>query len=369
MTILMLVFISPSIRPGSGVKQTAACRPVCSGSDCIAVNRDRVDFKTAEEACRDRKGELMTCESDADERTLDALRGELLGDFWIGLHLPAGSCSNLSAALRGYEWTSGSGHRSFSPDFSPWKDSVKVCSPRCVSLSGDRKWTERLCSDVADGFLCKTKHKDACRALELSDPDVIQSSDGCAGAPCQHTCTEVKGGYICSCFTGYAPDSRQPGLCKIHCAQKKCPPICEGNGLCFCQDGFVLGETFCEDIDECLSDACDQECVNTFGSFACSCREGFVLKDQLRCVEGEGGAGAVVTTALAAGFVKPATIDQPVGGSSAPAGGFLWMWILAVVAVALLVVVIRFYVVKRQKRREQNSNQQRPVPAGHNVEC
>ncbi|XP_031722621.1 thrombomodulin-like [Anarrhichthys ocellatus] len=367
MTILMSVFFSPYIKTGFCLKRTVACRPFCTGSDCITVNLDRVDFQTAEEACRDKNGELMTCRSETDESTLGILSQELYGHFWIGLHLPAVSCSNLSAPLRGYEWTSDSVHRSFSPHFSPWKDSVKVCSPRCVSLSNDQKWTERLCSDKTDGFLCRTKHKDACQARELSDPNVIRSSKGCSSAPCQHTCTDVIGGYICSCSRGFIQDSKQPGKCKIHCAQQKCPAIYEGI-LPYCAAGFVFSETFCEDIDECVNYGCDQECKNTFGSFVCSCREGFVLKDQVKCIKAEGSERFVVTTPIVLGFVKPATNNHTLKGSSAPAGGFLWMWIFGVVAVVLFIFVVRFYVVKRQKRREQNSNQQPTVPVDNN-EC
>ncbi|XP_037603473.1 thrombomodulin [Sebastes umbrosus] len=348
-TILMSVMFFSFIKTGFGMKQTDVCRPFCTGSDCITLNQDRVDFQTAEEACRDRSGELLTFQSETDESNLDILSQELYGNFWIGLHLPAAACSDLSAPLRGYEWTSGSVHSSFIPSFSTWKDSVKVCSPRCVSISNNQKWTERPCSDKTDGFLCKTKHKDACQARGLSNPDVIPSSDGCSGGHCEHTCTDAKGGYICSCFRGYIPDRKNPGRCKLHCAQEKCPAVCERNAdPCFCADGFLLIETFCEDIDECSNDGCDQDCSNTFGSYVCSCREGFVLKDEVKCIKAKGGV---------IGFVKPAPSNHTLKGSSAPAGGFLWIWILLVVAVAVFVIMLRFYVVKRQKHREQNSSQ------------
>ncbi|CAF4992830.1 unnamed protein product, partial [Rotaria sp. Silwood1] len=54
--------------------------------------------------------------------------------------------------------------------------------------------------------------------------------------------------------------------------------------LCLCQPGFHVQNTTnykkCEDINECIENpnACHQYCLNTNGSFMCSCAEGFVLQ-------------------------------------------------------------------------------------------
>ncbi len=340
------------------MKQTGTCRPFCNGNDCITLNQETVDFKTAEEACRAKSGELLTFHQETDKSLLDILSRELYGDFWIGLRLPAGVCSNLSASLRGYEWTSGSLHSSFTPSTSTWRDGARVCSPRCVSLAQDQKWTERLCSDRTDGFLCRTKHKDACQAQEVSDPGVIQSSEGCDSGPCQHDCEDVKGGYKCSCFKGYVPDSKDPRQCVMHCAQQKCPAICEQNS-CSCPVGFLFKSTdkTCEDMDECSMQGCDQECKNTFGSYVCSCRQGFVLQNQVRCIKAVASEGFENTTPI----TQPAARNNTLKGSSAPASGFIWIWIFIALATLVLIFVIRFYVVKRQKRREQISIQQAPA--------
>lgn len=369
MSFLMSVIFILSVKTGFSINQAGVCRPFCTGNDCITVNQDRVDFQTAEKTCRDRNGALMTFQSVADESILDIFRDELYGDFWIGLHLPAAACSNLSAPLRGYEWTSGSMQRTFLPSFSSWKDSVKVCSLHCVSLSTDGKLTERLCSDITDGFLCRTKHKDACQVGQLSDPNVILSSKGCSVGPCEHTCKDVKGGYICSCFAGHIQDDKNPGRCKMHCGQQKCTPICERgpNSVCFCPEGFVLSDQLCEDIDECVN-ACDQKCDNSFGSFVCSCKEGYILKDHGKCVKAEGGESFVVTSPVVIGVVKPATNNHTQQGAAAPAGGLVWIWITVIVALAVFIIVVRFYVVKRQKRREENSIQQSTV-AVDNIDC
>nr|XP_046269557.1 endosialin [Scatophagus argus] len=352
-TIWMSVIILLSVKTGFCAKQTGICRSYCTESDCITLNQDRVNFETAEEACHDRNGELLTFQPETYENIPNILRKELKGDFWIGLRLPAGACSSLSTPLRGYEWTSGS--KGFFPSSSTWKESVEVCSPRCVSTTDDQKWTERLCSDKTDGYLCRTKNKDACHTQDLSDPNVFQSSKGCSAGPCEHTCTDAKGGYKCSCFEGYIPDSKNPRQCKLHCAQERCPAVCGRNidDGCLCPDGFIISDQFCEDLDECSMDGCDHECKNTIGSYVCSCKEGFVLQENGKCIK--------------AGIFKPATNNNTLKGSSAPAGGFLWIWIFIAVAVVVIIFVIRFYVVKRNRSREQNTNQQSTVPVDN--EC
>lgn len=282
----------------------------------------------------------MAFQSEAGENMVDTLSPELHGDFWIGLRLPAGVCSNLSAPMRGYKWMTAGAHSSFILSSIRWRDTRVVCSPHCVSLSGDRKWTERSCEVKADGFLCTAKRGDACRALELSDPTFFSGPKDCSAAPCQHKCTVVKGGIRCSCFKGFKPDSKDPRQCQLHCEQEKCPAMCDRNTgeSCECPTGFMVSGKICQDIDECSEGWCPQECQNTFGSYVCSCHEGFVLKDQDKCIN---------ATPVNEQVAKPPANDSTLGVSSAAPGGFLWIWIATAVAVVVLIFVIRFYVVRR----------------------
>lgn len=331
--------------------------PFCSGTDCITLNHDRVDFKTAEEACRGRNRELAVFHSEAEKNILDILGRELRGNVWIGLRLPDGACSNLSAPMRGYKWTSSGVHGGFMPPSTTWRDTRVVCSPHCVSLSSDQKWTERPCEEKTDGYLCRAKHGDACQAQELSESNFFRSSRGCSAGLCQHTCTDVQGGFRCSCFDGYRPDGKDPRQCQKHCGREKCPPICETRDSCSCPDGYLLIGNSCVDIDECLMDECHQDCRNTFGGFVCSCQEGFVLKDQVHCIK---ASPAIV------GVTKPAANNGTT--PSAAASSFLWIWIVTAVAVLVLIFVIRFYVVRRQSRRERNPAQQ-SITALRNIEA
>ncbi|XP_061889981.1 thrombomodulin [Entelurus aequoreus] len=341
---------------------SATCRPFCIGGDCLVVSRDRVDFTTAERRCRAGKGELMAFQSAGDERLLHVVRRELGGSFWIGLYLPTEACSSLSAPMRGYEWTSGGRLSHFLPSVITWKDAVRVCSPRCVSLSDDQKLTERPCSERIDGFLCRSHHRDACQARELSHGDFFRSSKGCSDGPCEQNCTDVNGGFKCSCFGGFAPDRTDPRRCKIHCARERCPAFCErnSNDACFCPDGFILNGKICEDIDECKMGECEQGCKNTFGGFYCSCKDGYVLKDQVNCVEVT-ERRFVLTTPSVKGYAKP---DNHTNGSSASTGTFIWLWIFAALCVVVFVCVVRLCVIKHHKRREQTSNQMSGMAVG-----
>lgn len=345
------VLLSMSSVCGSAeVQQNSVCQPVCSNGSCITVNQDRVEFKRAEEMCQDVNGALLTLDSDTQRRLFDHLRGQLRGHFWIGLRLPSGVCSDLSLPLRGYRWSSGRPPGTFVPSSIVWNDSVRVCSPSCVSVSKDQGWTERPCGDTPHGFLCQTQHQDACRAQAVSAPYVFQSSSGCSSAPCEHECTDVKGGYVCSCYKHYKPDSTNPRLCRQYCGKQKCPALCDKDNvdICFCPDGYIKNQDVCQDIDECEMRECDQTCLNTFGSYECSCAEGFVLrKDKYSCASAD--TDFTMTTK------NPAANNSSLKSSSAAAGDVLWIWVFTAGAVVVLIFVIRFYVTRRQKRQQQSA--------------
>ncbi|KAI0239913.1 hypothetical protein LSAT2_009363, partial [Lamellibrachia satsuma] len=74
----------------------------------------------------------------------------------------------------------------------------------------------------------------------------------------------------------------------------------DGSFQCSCRDGFKLSDNklSCEgkshtirisDVNECAvrNGSCEQTCVNTDGSFQCSCRDGFKLSDNKLSCEGK----------------------------------------------------------------------------------
>ncbi|KAF6717946.1 Endosialin [Oryzias melastigma] len=363
MTKLMSLVFFLSFKSGFLTKPPVICTLHCSEDECVTFNQQRVDFDTAEKACRDSNGELLTFQSETD-KMLDSVNKDWFGNFWIGLRLPAGSCSNLSAPLRGYKWTSSNKDKMFIPAFIDWKSSTELCSQQCISLSAPQKWTERLCSDKTDGFLCRTNLKDACMAHTLPGSVVFKSYERCKKAPCEQLCSDVKGGFACSCFQGFIPDSSNSRQCKKHCAEERCPKVCEGNmdTSCSCPEGYIEDDNFCVDIDECAMNWCDQMCKNTFGSFECSCQEGFVLDKKDKCIKAEGSEGWVFSTP-ASGL---ATKNNLMKSSSAPAGAFLWVWVVAAVTVVITIFVIRLYYVKKQRNRDLNTIQQISSPVQNN---
>lgn len=359
MAIWISAFFLLSFKAGFGLEHMNTCRPFCSRSGCITLNQDKVDFKGAADACSSSSGELLAFQREAaDDDLLSLLSQEMHGNIWIGLRLPAGACSNLSMPLRGYKWTSADLQRSFIPSSSIWKGNTKVCSPHCVSLSRDQGWTERPCSDEVDGYLCTARHRDACQVQEPAASYVFLSSRGCRTGPCEQICTDVKGGFECSCFSGYIPDSKAPKQCKLHCAQEKCPASCDSSTgeSCQCPDGFIASDKFCHDIDECSMEGCEHECSNTYGSFECSCREGFVLQDTVKCVKATQG----VTGARS---LTPPTPTNMLLGSSAAGAGFLGLWIFITLTVATSVFGISVYVVRRHKGRAEACRRESGVPA------
>jgi hypothetical protein len=73
----------------------------------------------------------------------------------------------------------------------------------------------------------------------------------------------------------------RPCLINNTCSEEN--QYCRGyfNKHCVCQSGYRMNETtgMCEDINECRERlVCDHYCINTLGSYRCSCHEQYQLK-------------------------------------------------------------------------------------------
>lgn len=77
----------------------------------------------------------------------------------------------------------------------------------------------------------------------------------------------------------------------IFTAKSSCPSLgceykCQASltgGSCYCAEGRKLApdNKTCVDFDECAEwGFCDQLCINTEGSYMCSCARGYILQDK-----------------------------------------------------------------------------------------
>uniref|UniRef100_A0A3P9HZW2 Thrombomodulin n=1 Tax=Oryzias latipes TaxID=8090 RepID=A0A3P9HZW2_ORYLA len=198
----------------------------------------------------------------------------------------------------------------------------------------------RTCSDIdecqlqtCEGHECVNtpgSYKCVCRdGYEMLDGE-CRDIDECKTSTCEHSCLNYAGSFSCRCNDGFIPDSSKPRSCKKHCAKERCQKVCEGNmdSSCSCPEGYIEDENFCVDINECASNWCQQMCKNTFGSYECSCREGFVPSTKGKCIIKAEDSEGWVSSTPATGFVKPATKNNPMKSSSVPAGAFLWVWVV-----------------------------------------
>lgn len=91
---------------------------------------------------------------------------------------------------------------------------------------------------------------------------------------CEHICTNTNGSYTCKCKTGFELSSDGH-----HCS---------GNyKLVYNQ--YMYTDVITIDINECESKngGCDDNCINTIGSFYCTCEDGYELNDNELSCDGE----------------------------------------------------------------------------------
>ena len=116
------------------------------------------------------------------------------------------------------------------------------------TLSSDRIGDAKSIQFIDNTTIRKQPHNILIKLFEIQIEgceDINECSlgvDNCAEVEDGGKCTNVPGGFKCSCRDGYA-----------------------GDGLT------------CADVDECALGACDANaaCINSIGSFSCSCNDGF----------------------------------------------------------------------------------------------
>ncbi|XP_055863669.1 latent-transforming growth factor beta-binding protein 4-like [Biomphalaria glabrata] len=185
----------------------------------------------------------------------------------------------------------------------------------CLDIDECEEYTYR-CSDICINTI--GSYRCACGPGYIPDADNITclDVDECHNITCGHRCVNTIGSYVCQCDEGFildtlnisacndvdecleasqscnqtcdvAPDSNI-SACQVNVQDcKLCDHLClntNGSYLCTCQTGYGLNSTdntTCYDIDECSlnSSLCEFYCNNTPGSYFCSCPQGYHLSE------------------------------------------------------------------------------------------
>ncbi|KAK2843405.1 hypothetical protein Q7C36_011620 [Tachysurus vachellii] len=244
------------------VGQTLRCAYKEDARTCTCIHEMQATFRTAEKICMENGGKLLTPSS----KSIDSLLFNKDGHFWIGTE---GNCLSRSRNSRGDSVTLNRGSED------------AACSSKCMLVSSNRNLTERSCEEQADGFMCDSVQWENCWENTPTEVQILKNED-CLLSPCEHQCTVVPGGYMCSCFLLFRITRKNPEHCEYLCDSESCPRCPK----CKCPKGFLKDETRCTDLDECTSNYhnCEQKCMNTIGSYKCSCDEGFKLVNKSKCV-------------------------------------------------------------------------------------
>ncbi|CBY36887.1 unnamed protein product [Oikopleura dioica] len=179
---------------------------------------------------------------------------------------------------------------------------------------------EHQCVNTIGSYDCKCDKgyiKSSQNSNECDDVDECRHNNG----GCEEFCVNTDGSFECSCPEGFTLDMRYERRCydDDECEKNNggCSQKCKnthGSFYCGCEEGYYLDEDrlTCMDLDEChpeaLPDAalsqdlnpslkmflakmepngnCEQNCVNTEGSFHCTCENGYhLLSDGFTCID------------------------------------------------------------------------------------
>ncbi|XP_075720635.1 thrombomodulin-like [Rhinoderma darwinii] len=172
---------------------------------------------------------------------------------------------------------------------------------------------EHHCTNTIGGFVC-----DCNPGFEIVEATCVDI-DECINPTtlCEQECENFPGGYRCYCDEGFVIDDKNINKCKRFCNTSFCEAECDinNNDSCQCPEGYIVdqnenGDNICTDVDECDASPCDGLCMNTFGSFLCTCPEDYTIQNGV-CIPQTEGSGGTEPTSDTPSQTSPSTTRPP----------------------------------------------------------
>ncbi|CAL1539956.1 unnamed protein product [Lymnaea stagnalis] len=165
--------------------------------------------------------------------------------------------------------------------------SAGACSSAAHSCS-------HVCVDTTQGYTCECKTGWILEADGFSCVDIDECKD--IEHLCDQVCTNTAGSYVCSCHEGNTLNSDAKSCTALIGFENSTVGGGSNSGeettraVEGCSTGYARSSDTgpCADVDECMLalTGCQHSCVNTEGSYTCSCYENYTLRsDNKTCVD------------------------------------------------------------------------------------
>ncbi|KAL9963248.1 hypothetical protein ACROYT_G032429 [Oculina patagonica] len=162
-----------------------------------------------------------------------------------------------------------------------------IMDPACVSVNIGPPTEGRFICELSDSD--HTHHP-----LDVKRREgfmYIGTENPCSSSPCLHNSICLNGytdkGYLCECLPGYTGEICEKDIDECVTAEEhKCDANADcvnthGSYNCSCKSGYTGDRLNCSEEHKCDANA---DCVNTHGSYNCSCKSGYT-GDGLNCSE------------------------------------------------------------------------------------